>query len=94
MRGFPDCRMRCSGRGQISKSFDLMEPSLREGLGCPDSLPDLKLISRVKNMDTAALHGVGDGILRDAIRKEIDEAYALTCSWAPGPAGVTIVTVR
>ena len=35
-----------------------MEPSLREGLGCPDSLPDLKLISRVKNMDIAALHGI------------------------------------
>ena len=35
-----------------------MEPSLREGLGCPDSLPYLKLISRVKNMDTDALHGI------------------------------------
>ena len=40
------------------------------------------------------IHGVGDGILRDAIRKEIDEVYALTCSWTPGPAGVTIVTIR
>lgn len=40
------------------------------------------------------VHGVGDGILRDMIRKEIDEVYALRCSWAPGPAGVTIVTVK
>ena len=40
------------------------------------------------------IHGVGDGILRDAIRKEIDEAYALSCFWTPGPAGVTIVTIR
>lgn len=47
-----------------------------------------------RGMRISFIHGVGDGILRDAIRKEIDEAYALTCSWAPGPAGVTIVTVR
>ena len=40
------------------------------------------------------IHGVGDGILRDAIRKEIDEVYALNCFWTPGPAGVTIVTIR
>ena len=40
------------------------------------------------------IHGVGDGILRDAIRKEIDEVYALSCFWIPGPAGVTIVTIR
>lgn len=40
------------------------------------------------------VHGVGDGILRDMIRKEIDDVYALRCSWAPGIAGVTIVTVK
>ena len=40
------------------------------------------------------IHGVGDGILRDAIRKEIDEVYALNCFWTPGPVGVTIVTIR
>lgn len=62
--------------GQISKSFDLMEPAVREGLGCPAAssgadtlrssaaLPDLKLISQVKNMDTAALHGIISQILR------------------------------
>ena len=40
------------------------------------------------------VHGVGDGILRDMIRKEIDDVYALRCSWVPGIAGVTIVTVK
>ena len=40
------------------------------------------------------VHGVGDGILRDMIRKEIDDVYALRCSWAPGIAGVTIVSVK
>ena len=47
-----------------------------------------------RGMRISFIHGVGDGILRDAIRKEIDEVYALTCSWTPGPAGVTIITIR
>ncbi|MGM9765755.1 MAG: hypothetical protein ACI3ZO_05295, partial [Candidatus Cryptobacteroides sp.] len=47
-----------------------------------------------RGMRISFIHGVGDGILRDAIRKEIDEVYALTCTWTPGPAGVTIVTIR
>ena len=47
-----------------------------------------------RGMRISFIHGVGDGILRDAIRKEIDEAYTLTCSWTPGPVGVTIVTIR
>lgn len=50
--------------GQISKSFDLMEPALSEGLGYPAALPALKLISQVKNMDTAALHGIISQIRR------------------------------
>lgn len=40
------------------------------------------------------VHGVGDGVLRDAIRKEINEVYALRCAWSPGIAGVTIITVK
>lgn len=40
------------------------------------------------------VHGVGDGVLRDAIRKEIDEVYALRCAWSPGIAGVTVITVK
>ena len=47
-----------------------------------------------RGMRISFIHGVGDGILRDAIRKEIDEVYARTCSWTPGLAGVTIVTIR
>lgn len=49
---------------------------------------------RHRGMKITVVHGVGDGILRDAIRKEIDERYALRCFWTPGPAGVTVVTVR
>ena len=40
------------------------------------------------------VHGVGDGVLRDAIRKEIDEVYALRCAWSPGIAGVTVITIK
>lgn len=69
-----------------------------EGFELPYQLEYFKSILhknlKHRGMRISFIHGVGDGILRDAIRKEIDEAYALTCSWAPGPAGVTIVTVR
>ena len=47
-----------------------------------------------RGLKISFVHGVGDGILRDAIRKEIDEVYALSCFWTPGPAGVTVVTIR
>ena len=69
-----------------------------EGFELPYQLEYFKSILhknlKHRGMRISFIHGVGDGILRDAIRKEIDEAYALTCTWAPGPAGVTIVTVR
>ena len=69
-----------------------------EGFELPYQLEYFKSILhknlKHRGMRISFIHGVGDGILRDAIRKEIDEAYALTCSWTPGPAGVTIVTVR
>lgn len=49
---------------------------------------------RHRGMKITVVHGVGDGILRDAIRREIDERYAMRCFWTPGPAGVTVVTIR
>lgn len=47
-----------------------------------------------RGMRINVVHGVGDGILKDEVRREIEEVFALTCSWSPGPAGVTVVTVR
>lgn len=47
-----------------------------------------------RGMRINVVHGVSDGILKDAIRKEIDETFALSCTWAPGIAGVTIITIR
>ena len=45
------------------------------------------------------IHGDGDGVLRDAIRKELNETFALSCSWAPARSdefgtGATAVTIR
>ena len=40
------------------------------------------------------IHGVGDGTLAAAIRKELDEVYAISCSYTFGPMGVTNVTIR
>ena len=40
------------------------------------------------------IHGVGDGVLAQAIRKELDEVFALSCSYTFGPMGATNVTIR
>ena len=39
------------------------------------------------------IHGIGDGILKAAIRKELDEVLALRCSYSVGDPAVTIVTI-
>lgn len=49
---------------------------------------------RHRGMKITVVHGVGNGILKDAVRREIEERCALRCFWTPGPAGVTVVTVR
>lgn len=45
------------------------------------------------------IHGDGDGVLKAAIRKELDEVFALSCSYLPAPSeqygtGATIVVIR
>lgn len=47
-----------------------------------------------RGMKISFVHGVGDGILKDAIRRELDEVFALKCTYLPGAAGVTVVTIR
>lgn len=68
-----------------------------EGFELPFQIEYFKRIIRQyrkhRGMRINVVHGVGDGILRDAVRKEVEETFALSCSWYPGPAGVTIVTV-
>lgn len=40
------------------------------------------------------VHGLGDGILKAAIRKELDEVFALRCSYSIGDPAVTVVSIR
>lgn len=47
-----------------------------------------------KGMTITFIHGIGDGILKAAIRKELDEVLALRCTYSVGDPAVTIVTIR
>ena len=47
-----------------------------------------------KGMKINFIHGVGDGILRSAIRQELDEVLALRCTYTIGDSAVTLVTIR
>ena len=47
-----------------------------------------------RGMKVSFIHGIGDGILKAAIRKELDEVLALRCSYSVGDPAVTIVTIK
>ena len=38
--------------------------------------------------------GIGDGILKTAVRKELDEVLALRCSYSVGDPAVTVVSIK
>lgn len=46
-----------------------------------------------KGIKITFIHGIGDGTLKSAIRKELDEIFVLKCSYSVGDPAVTIVTV-
>lgn len=48
---------------------------------------------RHRGMKITFIHGVGDGILRHMVCKELEEVFALHCSWSSSPAA-TVVTIR
>ncbi len=47
-----------------------------------------------KGSQIVFIHGVGDGVLKDAIRQELDQTFALSCRWNPRGPGETVVTIR
>ena len=47
-----------------------------------------------RGMKISFIHGIGDGILKAAIRKELDEVLALRCSYSVSDPAVTIVTIK
>ena len=54
------------------------------------------LQSRLKHRGSRIIfvHGAGDGILKAAIREELDTVYAISCSWNPYGDGATAVTIK
>ena len=49
---------------------------------------------RHRGMTITFIHGIGDSILKAAIRKELDEVLALRCSYSVGDPAVTVVTIK
>ncbi len=47
-----------------------------------------------RGMKITFIHGIGDGILKAAIRRELDEVLALRCSYSVGDPAVTVVSIR
>ena len=47
-----------------------------------------------RGMKISFIHGIGDGILKAAIRKELDEVLAFRCSYSVGDPAVTIVSIK
>jgi hypothetical protein len=47
-----------------------------------------------RGMSITFIHGIGDGILKAAIRKELDEVLALRCSYSVGDPAVTVVSMK
>ena len=48
---------------------------------------------RHKGLKITFIHGIGNGTLKSAIRKELDEVYALRCSYSVGDPAVTTITI-
>lgn len=47
-----------------------------------------------RGMTISFIHGIGDGILKASIRKELDEIFALRCSYSVGDPAVTVVSIK
>lgn len=47
-----------------------------------------------KGLKLSFIHGVGDGVLKAAIRKELDDVLTLRCTYSVGDPAVTVVTIR
>jgi hypothetical protein len=47
-----------------------------------------------RGMSITFIHGIGDGILKAALRKELDEVLALRCSYNVGDPAITVVSIK
>ena len=90
----------------VSKSLeiDLHIEALPGGLGVPKGqelpfqLEHFRSVMRTQLKHRGSrvifVHGVGDGILKKAVRDELDTTYALSCTWNPYGDGATAVTIK
>lgn len=90
----------------VSKAveIDLHIEALPGGLGIqkgqelPYQLEHFKSVmrSQLKHRGSRVIfvHGVGDGVLKKAIRNELDSTYAISCTWNPYGDGATAVTIK
>lgn len=84
--------------------IDLHIEALPGGLGVakgqefPFQLNHFKSVmhSQLKHRGSRVIfvHGVGDGVLKAAIREELDTTYAVSCTWTPYGDGATAVTIK
>ena len=49
---------------------------------------------RHRGMKISFIHGVGDGILRSRLCKELDEVFALKCTYSSSPAVRKLISPR
>ena len=66
---------------QLQFQMDLFRKVIRENL-------------HHRGMTITFIHGIGDGILKAALRKELDEVLALRCSYNVGDPAVTVVSIK
>ncbi len=66
---------------QLQFQLDLFKKTIRDNL-------------KHKGLKINFIHGIGDGILKAAIRKELDEVLSLRCSYSVGDPAITVVTIR
>ncbi|MBO7278070.1 MAG: Smr/MutS family protein [Bacteroidales bacterium] len=92
------------GSGKAEIKVDLHIENLPGGRKIPHNqrLPyQLEVFHRIlrenlphRGRQICFVHGHGDGILKAAIRKELDEVYAQRCSYSVGDPAVTLVKIR
>ena len=92
----PEPEARPAGNQPRSKTVVLRskeeEKARSEGLAKGQKV--LRQNLKHKGKRIVFIHGVGDGILAQAIRKELEEVFALSCSYTYGPMGATNVTIK
>lgn len=84
-------------------TVDLHISSLPGGRSVPEGMQlgfQMEVFRRILNenlrhrgMRISFIHGMGEGILRRMIQKELEEVYAMRCTYTSSP-GMTVVTVR